>query len=71
VFMMSCSTTQNSVTNNNTPAVATPQTSVPTPVKRSNKYQKNKNGDQLMPARATMERVEERMESAGSVRDTL
>lgn len=71
VLMMSCSTTQNSVTNNNAPTVAPPQNQVPAPVKRSNKYQKNKNGDQLMTAPTAMERVNERVESAGTVRDTL
>lgn len=70
VLMMSCSTTQNSVTNNNTPTAA-PQNQVPAPVKRSNKYQKNKNGDQLMTAPTAVEKVNERVESAGTVRDTL
>jgi hypothetical protein len=71
ILMMSCSTTQNSVTNNNTPTVATPQNQAPAPIKRSNKYQKHKGGDQLMTAPAAIERVNERVESAGSVRDTL
>jgi uncharacterized lipoprotein YajG len=71
VLMMSCSTTQNSVTNNNTPTVSTPQNQVHKPVKNSNKYQKNKGGDQLMTAPAAIERVNERVEKTGSVRDTL
>jgi uncharacterized lipoprotein YajG len=70
-LMMSCSTTQNSVTNNNTPTAAPTQNQLPAPVKRSNKYQKHKSGDQLMTAPAAMEKVNERVESAGSVRDTL
>lgn len=71
ILISACTTTQNSVTNNNTPTVATPQSQVPTPVKRSNKYQKHKSGDQLMTAPAAIEKVNERMESAGSTRDTL
>jgi hypothetical protein len=70
VLIMSCSTTQNSVTNNNTPTVAPAQNQVPAPVKRSNKYQKNKGSDQLMAAPTAMEKVSERVEG-GSVRDTL
>jgi uncharacterized lipoprotein YajG len=71
VLFVSCSTTQNSVTNNNTPTIATPQNQVTTPVKRSNKYQKHQGGDQLMTAPSAVERVNEKVESAGIVRDTL
>jgi uncharacterized lipoprotein YajG len=71
IMLFACSTPQNSVTNNNTPTVAPTQNQVPTPVKRSNKYQKNKEADKLMVAPAAMEKMSERVESAGSVRDTL
>jgi hypothetical protein len=71
ILISACSTTQNSVTNNNTQTVAQPQNQVPVPVKHSNKYQKYKSGDQPMKAPASMEKVSEKMERVDSVRDTL
>jgi Tfp pilus assembly protein PilP len=71
ILMGACTTSQNSVANNNSQAVAPSQSQVPAPVKPTNKYQKNKSSNQLMRAPNALNEKAERAENVRAVRDTI
>jgi flagellar basal body L-ring protein FlgH len=70
ILMGACTTSQNSVANNNAQTTPT-QSQAPAPVKPTNKYQKNKSNEQLMKAPNVLNERVERAENANAVRDTM